>query len=111
MCNRRISILDSIFSIFKTLDDCIMKEHNVAYRKFSLLDKSNFYRYSNGLLCKDVLQSSICERKMCKIVQKMKKLLKEKRVASKAKLIKQLESKIFALGFNLDDTTHAQSIL
>ena len=48
---------------------------------------------------------------MCMIVQKMKKLLKEERVATKAKPIKQLESKIVALGFNPDDTTHAQSLL
>ena len=57
------------------------------------------------------MQSSISEKKMCTIVQKMKKFLKEKRVAIKANLIKQLESKIVALGFNLDDTTHAQSLI
>ena len=58
-----------------------------------------------------MLQSSISERKMCKIVQKMKNLLKEKMVATKDNPMKQLECKIVALGFNLDDTIHAQSLL
>ena len=111
MHNRRISILDSMFPIFNTLDHCITQEHNVDYRKFSLLDKDDFYRKSSGLLCEDVLQWSISENKMCTVVQKMKKLLKEKRVATKAKPIKQLESKIAAMGFKLDDTTHAKSLL
>ena len=42
MINRRISILDPKFPIPKTLDDCITEEHNVDYRKFSLLDIVDF---------------------------------------------------------------------
>ena len=111
MLNRRISILDPKFPIPKTLNDCIIEEHNVDYRQFSLLDRAELYRYSNGLLCKDVLQSSSSEKKMCMIVHKTKKLLKEERVATKAKPIKKLESKSVALGFNPDDTTRSQSLL
>ena len=48
---------------------------------------------------------------MCMILNKMKKILKEERAATKANPIKKLESKIVALGFNPDDTTHAKSLL
>ena len=111
MRKRRISILDSMFPIFNTLDHCITQENDDDYRNFSLLDRDEFYRKSSELLCEDVLQWSISEKKMCTVVQKMKKLLKEKRVATKAKPIKQLESKIVAMGFTLDVTRHAQSLL